>query len=84
MENLGTALGLLFIGMIMVVIVLWLVVLLGGMIITLTNKYVKDNRNDVTTKKNKKTNTRKIAAITAAVDVITQGQGRVESIQKKK
>jgi oxaloacetate decarboxylase gamma subunit len=83
MENLGTALGLLLIGMIMVMIVLWLVVGIGNMLINLTNKYIQDDKPDGNTRQGKKTHTRKVAAIAAAVDVITQGQGRVESIQKK-
>ncbi len=83
MENLGTALGLLLIGMIMVAIVLWLVVQLGNLLIGLTNKYIHDDKPDENTQQNKRANSRKIAAIAASVDVITQGQGRVESIQKK-
>lgn len=83
MENLGTAFGLLLTGIIMVMIVLWLVVALGNLLISLTNKYMHDDKPDVNTKQGKRAHTRKIAAIAAAVDVITQGQGRVESIQKK-
>ncbi|MDD4777983.1 MAG: oxaloacetate decarboxylase [Fermentimonas sp.] len=83
MENLGTAFGLLLTGIIMVMIVLSLVVALGNLLINLTNKYMHDDTPDGTTKQGKRANTRKVAAITAAVDVITQGQGRVESIRKK-
>ncbi len=82
MENLGTALGLLLIGMIMVAIVLWLVVQLGNLLIGLTNKYIHDDKPDENTKLSKRADSRKIAVIAASVDVITQGQGRVESIQK--
>ncbi|MDD2589666.1 MAG: oxaloacetate decarboxylase [Fermentimonas sp.] len=83
MENLGTAFGLLFIGIIMVMIVLSLVVALGNLIINLTNKYMYGDKPDGNTKQGKRVHTRKVAAIAAAVDVVTQGQGRVESIQKK-
>ncbi|MDD2931983.1 MAG: oxaloacetate decarboxylase [Fermentimonas sp.] len=83
MENLGTAFGLLFIGIIMVMIVLSLVVVLGNLIINLTNKYMHGDKPDGNTKQGKRVHTRKVAAIAAAVDVVTQGQGRVESIQKK-
>ncbi|MDD4010475.1 MAG: oxaloacetate decarboxylase [Fermentimonas sp.] len=83
MENFGTALGLLLTGIIMVMIVLSLVVAIGNLLISLTNKYMHDDKPDANTKQSKRAHTRKVAAIAAAVDVITQGQGRVESIQKK-
>ncbi len=83
MENLGEALGLLLTGVIMVVIVLWLVVSLGNLIINLTNKYIKDEKPGVDIRPSQRINTRKVAAIAATVDVITQGRGRVDSIQKK-
>ena len=40
MENINEALGLLVIGMVMVFIILFLVVLLGNMVIYLTNRYI--------------------------------------------
>lgn len=83
MENLGTAFALLVIGIIMVMIVLWLVVGLGNLLINLTNKYIHDEKPDGINKQGKIRHTKKIAVISAAVDVITQGQGRVDSIQKK-
>lgn len=83
MENLGTALGLLLIGITMVMIVLWLVVGLGNLLINLTNKYIHDEKSDGNTKHGKSRDTKKVAVISAVIDVITQGQGRVDSIQKK-
>lgn len=83
MENLGAALGLLLIGIIMVMIVLWLVVGIGNLLIKLTNKYIHDEKTDGDTNQGKRKHTKKVAVISAAVEVITQGQGRVDSIQKK-
>ena len=40
MENLNTALGLLVVGMVTVFIVLWLVVLIGNLVIRVTNRVV--------------------------------------------
>lgn len=83
MENLGTALGLLLIGMVMVIIVLWLVVSLGNLLIIITNKYTHDEAIYGNSNSGIKIDKRKVAVITAAVDIVTQGQGRVDSIQKK-
>lgn len=82
MENLNEALGLLVIGMIMVIIVLWLVVQLGNLIIRLTNRFTPEEEKPLNGKGGK-TDSKKLAAIVAAVDILTQGKGRVESIQKK-
>ena len=84
MENIQAALVLLLIGMIMVIIVLWLVVGLGNLLIRLTNRYVnddKDNQSHPVISKSGK-NPKKIAAIIAAVDIETQGQGKIKSINK--
>lgn len=84
MENINEALSLLAIGMIMVFIILFLVVAIGNAVILLTNRYIPEmqkttDRGGVT----KHTNPKKLAAIAAVVDMITQGEGRVDSIQKK-
>lgn len=83
MENFGTALGLLLIGMIMVIIVLWLVVSLGNLLIILTNKYIHDEKTNGNNTSGVIIDKRKVAVISAAVEIITKGQGRVDSIQKK-
>ncbi len=82
MENLNEALGLLAIGMILVFIVLSLVVQLGNLIIRLTNRFMPDEEKPKAGRGNK-TNSKKLAAIVAAVDVATQGEGRIDSIQKQ-
>ena len=84
MENIQSALVLLVIGMIMVIIVLWLVFGLGNLLIRLTNRYIaedKDIQGYYDVNKSDK-NPKKVAAIIAAVDIATQGQGRIDSINK--
>ena len=83
MENLNGALFLLAVGMIMVFIVLWLVVGLGNLIINLTNRYAPDDDLSANNKKSSTTNPKKLAAIVAAVDVVTNSEGVAETIRKK-
>lgn len=87
MENLNTALGLLVVGMVTVFIILWLVVVIGNLVIRLTNRFIpvtspvdKSGNGDSA---GRRANSKKLAAIVAAVDVVTRGQGNVESIEKK-
>jgi oxaloacetate decarboxylase gamma subunit len=86
MENIQDALFLLLIGMIMVFIVLWLVVGLGNLLIRLTNRYAKDDKDIQSLSGVGRTdkNPKKIAAIIAAVDIATQGQGKINSINKNR
>lgn len=84
MGNLSEALGLLAIGMIMVIIVLWLVVGLGNLVINLTNRFIPDEiKHDNVSEPDKHNHSKKIAAIVAAVEVITHGRGKVDSVQKR-
>ena len=84
MENLNEALSLLAVGMIMVFIILSLVVVIGNVVIRLTNRYVPViQKTDDGGVNAKSTHPKKLAVIAAVVDLITQGEGRVDSIQKK-
>lgn len=84
MENINEALGLLVVGMVMVFIILFLVVALGNMVIHLTNRYVPVmQKPDDGGRGTKSANPKKLAVIAAVVDMITQGKGRVDSVQKK-
>lgn len=84
MENINEALSLLMVGMIMVFIILFLVVIIGNMVIQLTNRYIPVTEKPVNGGGAvKSTNSKKLAVIAAVVDLITQGEGRVDSIQKK-
>ncbi|QGY48184.1 oxaloacetate decarboxylase [Maribellus comscasis] len=72
------------VGMVTVFVILWLVVIIGNVIIRITNKYfpgvetVKTQR----TQPSERSSSGKIAAIVAAVDIITNGNGHVAKITK--
>ena len=88
MENLNRALGLLIVGMVTVFIILWLVVLIGNLVIRLTNRFIPatvpvEGKSESRGSAGKKTDSKKLAAIVAAVDAVTRGQANVESIEKK-
>lgn len=84
MENINEALGLLAVGMIMVFTILFLVTIIGNVVIHLTNRYIPVVEKPTDgTKGVKGTNSKKLAVIAAVVDLVTQGEGRVDSIQKK-
>ncbi len=88
MEDLNTALGLLVVGMVTVFIILCLVVVIGNLVIRLTNRFIPV-AVPVTAKPGnggsieRKAHPKKLAAIIAAVEVVTRGKGHVDSIEKK-
>ena len=83
-QNLGKALVLLAAGMITVFSILWLLIIIGNLIIRFTNKFfplpeaVVKNGGDL-----KSVRGGTLAAIVAAVDIITGGEGKVEKIEKE-
>lgn len=84
MENMDEALTLLAIGMIMVFLILTLVVVVGNLVIGITNRYIRETLTPVKGgDRGKSIQPRKLAVITAVVDVITRGSGRVDSVQKQ-
>jgi len=84
MENMDEALTLLAIGMIMVFLILTLVVGVGNLVIGITNRYIRETPPPVKGgDRGKSIQPRKLAVITAVVDVITRGSGRVDSVQKQ-
>lgn len=75
-SEISSAWSLLLVGMVTVFIVLFLVVLTGNLLTLLVNAISKSNLpNSISDKK--------IAAITAAVAIVTQGTGQIKSIKKK-
>lgn len=78
-QSLSDALSIMAVGMITVFFILWLVILIGNILIRLTNKFwpeleIAKNENinsDSTT-----------AVIIAAVDVVLNGKGKVTKITK--
>ena len=84
MGNINEALSLLVVGMIMVFIILILVIVVGQLVIQLTNRYLPEvKKTDDGSSILKGVNSKKMAAIAAVVDHITQGEGRLDTIQKK-
>lgn len=80
-SNISNAFLLLAIGMVTVFIVLLLVVLCGTLLIKLINKYAPEPVKKVKLIKPLISN-REIAVMTAVVEHITLGKGKVESIEK--
>ena len=84
MENLETALLLMVVGMATVFAILVIVIYLGKLLISLVNKYAPEEQlpakqgtqSPVSIPRNI------VAAITAAVNVVTQGKGKVAKIEK--
>ena len=87
-EPLSDALLVLAVGMITVFVILSLVVLSGNLLIKVVNRFFPENE-PITISKSKVQNSQneisssKMAAIVAAVDVITQGRGKISKIEKK-
>jgi len=80
-SNITNALLLLAIGMVTVFIVLLLVVLCGTLLIKLVNKYAPEPKAKPKLIKPSISN-QEVALMTAVVEHITMGKGRIESIQK--
>ena len=85
MENLETAFLLMVVGMATVFVILLIVIYLGKLLIYLVNKYAPEEVVSV-----KQTSSQApvpipgniLAAITAAVNVVTQGKGKVTKVEK--
>ena len=83
-EGFSTAFMLLAIGMITVFTILALIVIFGNILISLVNKFIPEEK--ISKVVNRVTQVaidpRKMAAIVSAVDVVTEGKGKVTSIMK--
>jgi oxaloacetate decarboxylase gamma subunit len=84
-DYLQQALMLLGVGMVTVFIILWIVVLVGNGIILFVNRFIplKEEASMKRTGLSHQMEATRLAAITAAVQIATQGQGRIISIEKK-
>lgn len=80
MQPLDEAVSIMFVGMITVFLILFLIVLIGKVIISLSNKYLPDVVADAT--QESASNKHSIAAIHAAIGLVTKGKGIVKNIQK--
>jgi oxaloacetate decarboxylase gamma subunit len=88
-ELLQSAFSLLLIGMITVFAILGLVVLTGRLLIYLVNRFDPQTRDRFigtpkTIFKPKTIPRAQLAAITAAVEAITEGKGKISHIEKEK
>lgn len=84
MENLNTALLLMIVGMSTVFAILLIVIYLGKGLIALVNKYAPEEIVPARSAPNGPASIpgNILAAINAAVTVVTQGKGKVEKIEK--
>lgn len=84
-HNIGDALTVMLVGMTTVVLILCLVMVIGNLIIRTTNKYFPETESGEKTEKRhsgKAASAGKIAAIVAAVDIVTNGNGHITKITK--
>jgi len=83
-STIPNALQLLAVGMITVFIILALVVLSGNILIKIVNKYAPEPTKKFTRSTRAATGTAPevVAAITAVVETVTGGYGKIESIKK--
>lgn len=83
-DNFSTALMLMAVGMITVFAILALIVFFGNILIKIANKYFPEEvlRETLEVGVTTGIDPKKIAAITAVVDITTGGMGKVNSIIK--
>lgn len=84
MENIETAILLMVVGMATVFVILLIVIYLGKLLITLVNKYPEEvaPAKQETPRGPAPIPGNILAAITAAVNVVTQGKGKVTKVEK--
>lgn len=85
MENIETAILLMVVGMATVFVILLIVIYLGKLLITLVNKYAPEEvapAKQETPRGPAPIPGNILAVITAAVNVVTQGKGKVTKVEK--
>lgn len=84
MENLETALLLMVVGMATVFVILLIVIYLGKLLISLVNRYAPEEVQPVRQQSKAPTpiSGNILAAITAAVNVVTQNKGKITKVEK--
>jgi oxaloacetate decarboxylase gamma subunit len=81
-EEMSAGVTLLLIGMVTVGLVLALVVSMGNLLIRLVNLLPEAESQVLTRRATEEVPPNKIAAITAAINIFTQGKARITSIEK--
>ena len=82
MENISNALMVMVVGMLTVFLILCLVVLIGNGLIRITNKFWPEAEKVKKEIRRIAGSDGTIAAIVAAVDVVTKGKGKITKITK--
>jgi len=82
MENIETAILLMVVGMATVFVILLIVIYLGKFLITLVNKYAPEEVLPAKKETQKGIPGNILAAISAAVNVVTLGKGKVTKVEK--
>lgn len=80
MQPINEAVSIMLVGMITVFFILFLIVWIGNVIIRLSNKYLPEVI--VVTKKKIEPVDNTYAAIQAAIELVTKGQGKATNIKK--
>ncbi len=78
------ALKLMLTGMGTVFFILIMVVVLGNVIIKVTNSFASEANTSATSGTSSEIGAGKLAAIVSAVDVVTMGKGKVTTVEKMK
>ena len=79
-ENLQMGLNLMFIGMTVVFLILFLVVAGGNIMIRIVNRFYPQITTEIKVESDSENN--KLAVIVAAVDIVTSGKGKIEGINR--
>lgn len=82
MQPLNEAFSIMAVGMITVIFILFLIILIGNLIIRLSNRYLPEEIVAVKVKKTSGTSDNTFKAIEAAIELITKGKGKVTNIKK--
>lgn len=82
MEYIGIGFELLFVGLAVVVVVVSLVIVVGKMLIHITNRFPEEKKVEVRRNNTVQITDNARAVIESAVNSITSGQGRIVNITK--
>lgn len=82
MQPINEALSIMVVGMITVFFILILIVVIGRLLIKITNKYIPSEQVHLQSSSPKQPSDSVFKAVEAAIDKVTNGKGRITSIKK--